>query len=159
MVLATIKKEVKRMGQVTDDMILEAVIMDGTPSRSGIYDYVAGFLDLPRNQVVTKAGARLRSLVKYGFLTEIRIYGQYFYCFPDCKNPAPIVQTQHNIKGQIHRYIQDLPKGSTFTVRDIQRIFGCSQRVTYESIHTAPNLSHRKAPQSCHYIYTKGASA
>ena len=147
------------MGQVTEDMILEAVIMDGTPSRSWIYDYVSGFLDLPRAQVVTKAGARIRSLVKYGILKEIRIYGQQFYCFSDCRHPAPIIQQQFNIKGQIHKYIRALPKGSTFTVTDIEKIFNCSRGLAYDSIHTAPNLIHHKAPQSSHHIFIKGASA
>ena len=147
------------MGQVTDDMILEAVIMDGTPSRSGIYRYVSGFVDLPRAQLVSKAGHILRSLVKYRILKEIQIYGQLFYCFPDCRHPAPIIQEQHNLKGQIHRYIEELPKGSVFTVKDIQHVFSCSNRMAYECVHTAPNLTHHKAPESAHHIFIKGASA
>ena len=147
------------MGQVTTDMILEAVIMDGTPSRSAIYRYVSGFVNLPRAQLVSKAGHVLRSLVKYRILKEIQIYGQFFYCFPDCKNPAPIIQEQYNVKGQIHKYIRELPKGSTFTVTDIQKVFNCSRGLAYDSIHTAPNLIHHKAPQSSHHIFIKGASA
>lgn len=147
------------MGQVTDDMILEAVIMGGTPSRATIYSYVSGLVDMPRNQLVSKAGHILRSLVKYRILKEIQIYGQFFYCFPDCKNPAPTVQKQYNVKGQIHKYISELPKGARFTVTDIQRVFMCSRRMAYDCIHTAPGLSHAKAPQSTHHIFIKGASA
>ena len=147
------------MGQVTDDIILEAVIMDGTPSRTYIYDYVARFVgDMPRAQLVTKAGHNLRGLVKYRFLREIIVDGQRFYCFPDCKHPAPIPDKNYNMKGQIIAYIESLPKGSRFTAKEIHAQFGCSIKTVQDAIRQAKRgYTQNKVNDPKTYI--KGASA
>lgn len=145
------------MGIVTEDMILESVIIDGFPSKSMIYDYVRRFCaDADRASIVSKAGARLRSLVTYGILKEVQVAGQSYYCFPDCHDQAPIVAPPCSKKDQARQYIDSLPPGAQFTVIDVQDAVMCDRCTAWNAVKSF-NLSFFKRMGHAN-VYIKGAS-
>ena len=144
------------MGKITEDMILEAVLFLGTPSRKQIYDYIQGQTDLSRVAISSKAGDRLKSLVTYRLLTKITIDGVDYYHYPDAV-PAPVIETDSNRKRQVIQYIDRLPEGSTFTIEELRDRLGCTRWVVYDAIKNTKHLIIGKGKKQ--KTYTKGASA
>lgn len=146
------------MALLTDDMILECVIFDGTPSREQIIRYVNFFLDLSIHDLHSRLYLRLRSLVAHHILKEIVIDGQKFYCFADCNHPAPIPKAP--VKSKIIReYIDGLPEGSQFCISELTKRFECSRVTVYKTVKATPGLIMRNQRNYPYTIYIKGATA
>lgn len=138
-------------------MILEAVIMDGFPSKSTIYDYIQRFCAIAdHSAIVSKTGTRLKSLVTYGILKEVQLNQQSYYCFPDCKDPAPIVAPSYMKKEQARQYIESLPEGAQFTIVDVQNAVLCDRCTACGAVKSF-NLSFFKRIGHAN-VYIKGAS-
>lgn len=144
------------MGTITDDIILEAVLFLGTPSKKAIYNYVESYTGLSRDKVVSKTGEKLKNLVRYRILSRLTINGTDYFHFPDAI-PCPATDTETNKKGQIREYIASLPAGSRFSVLDIQGKYGCSRWVAYDAIRDAPGLTKVKTIPPARHEYVKGA--
>lgn len=146
------------MAQITDDLILECVIFDGTPSKNAICNYVASMTDLPREKVRGKTHQKLKSLATYGVLKEIEYEGWTYYCFPDCK-PAPRKPDTDNIQARIREHIQRLPEGAQFSILELQDRFLTDRSTVYDVVKSLGGLKYTKLTQAPYYVYTKGAIA
>lgn len=144
------------MGKITEDMILEAVLFLGTPSKKQIYDYVQGQTDLNRCNITSKTGERLKSLVTYGILAKLTIDGVDYYHYPDAV-PCPNIETDFNRKRQVKQYIDSLPEGSTFTIEELRDKLQCTRWIVYDAIRDTKHLIIGKSKKQ--KLYTKGASA
>ena len=144
------------MGIITDDMIHEAVLFLGTPSRKQIYDYIQGLIDVPRVTIASKAGDHIRSMVAHRILAKTTVDGVDYYHYPDTA-PAPNIETDLNKKKQVKQYIERLPDGSTFTIEEIMDRMKCTRWITYDAIRDTKNLIEKKVKKQ--KSYTKGASA
>lgn len=144
------------MGKITDNMILEAVRILGTPSKKEIYNYIQSTTRLSRDTVVSNVGKKLKNLVIYKILSRVTINNIDYFFFPD-STPSPTINTETTINEKIWQHIACLPVGSKFTVRDIQDRYGCTRWVAYRAIQKFPGLIKIKTKPPAGHEYVKGA--
>lgn len=147
------------MAQITDDMILEVVIFDGTPSKDAIYRYIQNMTGLSRSTVVSKTGKKLQSLVDHRILRQIDLEGRQFYCFPDTVHPAPRIAPIGTKSGSIRAYLASLPAGTQFSATDIQDKFQANRVIVYTAIKATPGITHYKTDSRPFYVYVKDVIA
>lgn len=129
------------MGLITDELVIEAVRCSGTATSTMVYDWIASVLDAPRDVISSRAGKKLKQLVKYGLLCSMKFEKRTWYYAPETiPNPIPMKPIHGTEK--LKDYVDCLDYGEHITVDDAMRITGCTRSHVRRTLSELEHLSH-----------------
>lgn len=115
------------MGLITDQMVIDAVRSCGTATGPMIYDYLEGHVgDVDRATISSRAGKKLKQLVKYRLICSMEFQKRLWFYMPDTV-PDPIPEKPVHGSDKIKDCVKNLPAGGSITVKEAVKIGGCGK--------------------------------
>ncbi len=115
------------MGIITDQIVLNAVKECGTATAPMIYDFIQGEMpDVLRETISSRAGKKLKQLVKYRMICSMTFEKRVWYYMPDTI-PDPMHGTPKCGAERIRDSVNNLPEGGSITVQKATEIGRCSK--------------------------------
>lgn len=129
------------MGLITDQLVMDAVRACGTATPPMIYDWIQERVVASRDIISSRAGKKLRQLVKYDLIKKMDFEKRTWYYMPDTV-PNPIPLSPMYGADRIRDCVKNLPNGGVITLDKATAIGGCTKAHARKVLAKMPTVEH-----------------
>lgn len=122
--------------RITDDVIKDVLNTLGPSTASQIYrEIINRDSTLPIEKVRQRAGAHIRSMLKYRIIAVTNVYGMDVFHFPDeVPDLSKYDVIPNTASNNIVRYLENLPPGTEICYKDLTDKFHVHRDTVYMAV-------------------------